>query len=119
MMPPMRDANQLVMVLATRFLSERNFWVSLFTFSAWAVLYVVHQVNREKHMLRGELLALRGQTEAAVREVAFLGGNHSVEMRDLSAAAGKDLSQKVDELLTKEALPAETGEGLRQRKKDQ
>ncbi|KAL6778556.1 hypothetical protein ACKKBF_B15260 [Auxenochlorella protothecoides x Auxenochlorella symbiontica] len=70
-----RDPNILVMLLARQYRNERNFWLALFTLSSWAVLWVVYQVNRDKHVLRGKLLALQGKGAAAADEVAFLGND--------------------------------------------
>lgn len=46
------------------------------------------QVNREKHVLRGKLLALQGKGGAAADEISFLGAKKEDEMRQ----AAKDVA---------------------------
>jgi hypothetical protein len=66
---------------------ERNFWISLYALSAWLVLLVVHRVNREKHELRGRLLALQGRGDEAASEVGFMGRHAEAEMCRVGKAA--------------------------------
>lgn len=50
------------------------------------------QVNKEKHELRGQLLALQGRPSEAAGEVSFLGQAHAEEMRALAAKSQALLS---------------------------
>lgn len=86
------DANYLVLLLGQKFRYERNFWLSLYTFSAWVVLHIVHKVNKEKHELRGRLFASQGRGAEAAQEVAFVGHQAEAEMCRMgkeALAAGK------------------------------
>ena len=45
------------------------------------------QVNKEKHELRGKLLALQGRPAEAAQEIGFLGPKREQEMREMGQAA--------------------------------
>ena len=45
------------------------------------------QVNKEKHELRGKLLALQGRPAEAAQEIGFLGARREQEMREMGQAA--------------------------------
>lgn len=47
------------------------------------------QVNREKHELRGQLLALQGRGDEAAREVGFMGRSAEAEMCRMGKAAAE------------------------------
>ncbi|KAL4853877.1 5'-adenylylsulfate reductase 3 [Chlorella vulgaris] len=84
-----RDPNIVVLLLSQKFRHERNFWISLYSLTAWVVLLVVHRVNREKHELRGQLLALQGRGDEAAREVGFMGRSAEAEMCRMGKAAAE------------------------------
>ena len=56
------------------------------------------QVNKEKHELRGQLLALQGRPTEAVQEASFLGAERELEMRERLGrpAAGPGAGGKAD-----------------------
>ena len=57
------------------------------------------QVNREKHELRGRLLALQGRGDEAASEVTFLGRRAQAEMcRQAGRAADAGLAQAAAKL---------------------
>ncbi len=51
------------------------------------------QVNKEKHELRGKLLALQGRPAEAAQEIGFLGARREQEMRDMGQAAAAAAAQ--------------------------
>lgn len=64
------------------------------------------QVNRDKHVLRGKLLALQGQGKAAAEEVAFLGQATAdgMEAAGRRAAQGAGPSPGIVEMVAKKDL---------------
>jgi hypothetical protein len=52
------------------------------------------QVNKEKHELRGRLLALQGKATEAAQEVGFLGAQREQEMRDMGRRAAAAAAQQ-------------------------
>lgn len=64
------------------------------------------QVNRDKHVLRGKLLALQGQGKAAAEEVAFLGQATAdgMEAAGRQAAQATGPSPATVEMVTKKDL---------------
>ncbi|GAB4823660.1 hypothetical protein N2152v2_010706 [Parachlorella kessleri] len=88
-----KDANVLALMLVKKFRAERNAWLSAFSFASWAMLLVTHRVNKEKHELRGKLLALQGRPAEAAQEIGFLGARREQEMRDMGQAAAAAAAQ--------------------------
>jgi hypothetical protein len=68
----------------------------------------VTQVNKEKHELRGQLLALQGRGHEAAAEVALLGRRKEAELAALGASAkGGAVAESVAALLPEDTLKKE------------
>lgn len=72
------------------------------------------QVNKEKHELRGQLLALQGRAREAAAEVAFLGRRKELEMSVLGASAkGGAVAESVAALLPEGTPPEPEPAGVK------